>query len=119
MFLGVYSLGSAYQGIVGVITSTIPGWSGTNLEFPFPEPWGWFPAISGLLVFVASLQRHGHALSSSDAERTSGPVTVSDHLRALMGVSKERGCTSPGLDGKYTRPFLPSGGLQFSLLGRC
>ena len=73
-----------------MVTSAIPGWSEINLESLFPEPWGWLPAISGLLVFVASLQRHGHALSSSDAERTSGPVTVSDHLQALMGVSKER-----------------------------
>ena len=63
------------------------------------------------------MQRHGHALSSSDADRTRGPVTVSDHLQALMGVSKVRSGRSPGLDGKYTRPFLPAGGRQFHLLG--
>ena len=73
-----------------MVTSAIPGWSGIILESLFPELWGWLPAISGLLVFVASVQRQGHALGSSDAERTSGPVTVFDHLRALMGVSKER-----------------------------
>ena len=95
----------------------IPGWSGTNLEFPCPEPWGWFPAMSGLLVFGASLQRHGHALSSSDADRIRGPVTVSDYLQALRGVSKVISGRSPAWVGIYTRPLLPAGGRQFHLLG--
>ena len=99
----------------------IPGGSASNLGCPFPGPWGWFPEIPGHLVFGASLQRSGHALGSSVADRTRGPVTVSDYLQALLGVSKARSGSSPGLDGKYTRPCLPSGRRQVSLLalGRC
>ena len=38
-------------------------------------------------------------LGSSGAERTSGSVTVSDHLQALMGASYERTSTTPYWDG--------------------
>ena len=100
-----------------MVTSAISGWSGTHLEYPLPGPWGRFPAITGLKVFVAGLQGHGRALSSSGTDRTSGSVTVSDHLQALMGASDERSGCTPGWDGLQIRPFLPSGGLHFSLLG--
>ena len=121
MFLGVYCSVSAFQGIVHVVCMRHTWRIGVQPGMPLPWAVGLVPCDARALVFGASVQKGEHVLGSSVADRTRGPVTVWDYLQALLGVSKARSGSSPGLDGKYTRPFLPSGRRRVGLLalGRC
>ena len=110
MFLGVYCSVSAFQGIVHVVCMRHTWRIGVQPGMPLPWAVGLVPCDARALVFGASVQRGGHVLGSSVADRTGGPVTVSDYLQALLGVSKARSGSSPGLDGKYTHlSYRPAG----------